>query len=96
VGETLVICPGLEVGGSERPGDENISGKISTCSLCYSKEKDGGRMQLRRSSYERFPQQTVAFWVGHPLPVASVLQASRMVRSKILLITLMGLSPLSK
>ena len=31
-----------------------------------------------------------------PLPVASVLQSSRMVRSKILLITLMGLSLLSK
>ncbi|OCK92277.1 uncharacterized protein K441DRAFT_189545 [Cenococcum geophilum 1.58] len=66
VGETLVICPRLEVEGSERPGGENITGcKISTCSLCYSKEKDGGRMQLRRSSYERFPQQAVALWAAH-------------------------------
>ena len=45
----LVICPGLEAEGCvERPGDENITScKISTCSLCYSKEKDGGRVLTR-------------------------------------------------
>lgn len=72
VGETLVICPRLEVEGcTERPGDENIaSRKISTWSLCHSKEKDGGRIltrgfALRGSSANRR--------VLHPLPVASVL-----------------------